>query len=434
MSTFIKDTITTTLSKIIIMFLGMLSSVLLARILGPEGKGVLSMALLLPSFLVMFTDLGIPIATTYYTACLDFSTSEIFGNTIILGLLVTVGSSLIGLIIAIFFSNHLFPGIPKGYLLLALCTIPFTLISTNLDHIFLGLQRISELNILNIIKKSLFLIFLIFFIIILKKNVIGAIFSQILGDIFFFFIIFFVLLSAVGGISMRPNQSYLKKASTYGLKAHLSSIFSFLNYRADIFMVNWFLNPIAVGFYSIAVGLVEQLWLVSYAANLILFPRVVAEKDETQRREFTSVVCRTILWLTISGAIFFYFIAPWLIILLYSAKFTQSIVPFRILLLGIVTLTVWRTLANDIAGRGHPGLNIPINFLAFITNIFFNILWIPKLGINGAAWATVVSYTTACICIIVMYCNITGNLFTKLILPQPSDWQLCKSIIIRFCR
>jgi len=432
MSKFNKDVFNTILTRIVLLVLGILPSIFIARILGPEGKGLASLALILPVLIITFTNWGIPLATTYYTAKGDFSPSEILWNNLILSIVISVFSLVIGFIIIFFFSKILFPGVPVFYLSLALLTIPFSLLSGNLSNIFLGLQRIKTLNYFNLLQSLLSIFLTVIFVVILRMGVVGVIESSILAGLLFVSVLLYRLFRITGGAVVKLNRKYIKKATTYGLMGHISSLFSFLNYRVDIFFINLFLNPSAVGSYSIAVGFAEQLWLVSFAVNLVFFPRIAGEKNEIRRNELTPLLCRTILFISIIGAAILYFFAPSLIILLYSNKFFPAIQPLRILLVGIVTLTVWRILANDLAARGRPELNIYTNFIAVVVNIILNILWIPKVGISGAAWASVVSYTTAAVGAVLIYRKISGNHFAKIIFPQLSDWKLYKNLIISF--
>jgi len=53
-------------AQAISLIVGLGTSVILARVLGPEGKGSYTLAMLLPSLIVTFGNLGIGPATVYY--------------------------------------------------------------------------------------------------------------------------------------------------------------------------------------------------------------------------------------------------------------------------------------------------------------------------------------------------------------------------------
>ena len=114
----------------------------------------------------------------------------------------------------------------------------------------------------------------------------------------------------------------------------------------------------SVRLHAVGVGLVEKLWMISNAASTVLFPRVAAETEEQRQKEFTPLVAQTVLWTTGLGALALALLSRWIVLLLYSEAFLPAVGALQSLLVGIVALSAWRVLANDIAGRGFPGLNI----------------------------------------------------------------------------
>lgn len=414
----------TAITQLFQLVLGVLASIGLARLLGPEGKGIYTLAALLPTLVVIFANLGIGPATVYYVAQGRYPRREILGNNILLALGISTLGIIGGLILTLFFHQDLFPGVAQGYLLLALALIPVNLLFAYMQSILLGVQKFKEFNLIVVIYSVLFLSFLGVTLWALKAGITGAILANVLARLLADMVLFFWLWNGAGGISFKLNRTYIKRVFTYGIQAHLGNVLGFLNYRIDIFLVNSFLDPIAVGFYSISVGLVEKLWLVSRAASTVLFPRVVAENDEKRRKAFTPLVARTVLWLTVLEALVFFLASRWLVKFLYSETFLPAVVPLQILLLGIVALSLSRVLANDIAGRGRPIINTYVSVCTLVTNVMLNILWIPRHGIAGAAWASTVSYGVALLARLFFYCRLSGNSWTKVLLPQPGDWAI----------
>jgi len=191
-----------------------------------------------------------------------------------------------------------------------------------------------------------------------------------------------------------------------------------------MFLVNGYLNPAAVGFYAIAVGLVEKIWLIPHAMSIVLAPKVAAETDEQRRKKFTPLVARTVLWISALGALALFLFGRWIVEFLFSAEFLPAVQPLQILLPGIVAMSIWAVLANDIAGRGRPMLNTYIGGISLVVNVLLNILWIPMYGIEGAALASTVSYSVSLIVQLFVYCRVSGNSWTNVLLPQPGDWAL----------
>jgi len=411
-------------AQLLRLILGLGTSVILARILGAEGRGIYALATLLPSLIVTFSNLGIGPATAYYVARGQFRRQEIFGNNILLSVGIGSIGVLVGLVVVLFFRETIFPGIAPGYLLLALVLVPVKVFFSYAHYVLLGAQRIKEFNYVQIGHSLLFLGFVALALVGLKAGVTGTILSALLSWLVVDVLVFRLAMRIAGGIDSRPNSAYMKRAATYGIQAHLSNILGFLNYRVDMLLVNGFLGPAEVGLYAVGVGLVEKLWMISKAASTVLFPRVAAENEEQRRKEFTPLVARTVLWTTALGALVLAFLSRWIVLLLYSEAFLPAVSALQALLAGVVTLSAGRVMANDISGRGFPGLNIYIGLAAVATNIALNLLWIPRYGIVGAAWASTVSYTVSFITALFFYCRLSGNSWTKAVFPQRGDWVL----------
>jgi len=427
---FAKDTAVTFTARIISLIVGIATSIIIARLLGPEGKGIYTMAALLPSLIVTFGNLGIGPATVYYVARKQHRYQEILGNNILFGVVISFIGVLAGLIMILFFRQSIFPGVAPGYLFLAIIIIPVKIFFSYLNYILLGTQRIKEFNLISIFQAGLFLIFIVLTLWGLKAGVMGALAAGIISWLLVDVAVFFWARRATGGISFHINFSYIKHALSYGIKALLGNILGFLNYRVDMFLVNGLLNPAAVGFYSVGVGLVEKLWMKSHAASTVIFPRVAGEADEQKRKEFTPLVARTVLWITALGALMIFFLIRWIVFLLYSKTFLPAVQPIRILLPGIVALSVGRVLANDVAGRGRVMLNNYAGLVTVSTNVILNILWIPRYGIAGAAWASMCSYSTGSILQLFLYTRLSGNSWTKVLLPQRGDWTLYQRVVM----
>ena len=429
MGKFTKDNLITFITQIFSLIFGLGTSIIIARVLGPEGKGIYALAILLPATLIMFCNFGIAQASVFYIGKRKYRPEEIFGDNIIFSSLLTIFSLLIGLTVVFFFANSLFPYVAKGYLLLALFLLPFNLFLDFVNYILLGLQKIKEFNFINILQNFIFLILITLLLLGLGLGLKAVITAHILSCFFGAIVLFFLTRKIVGIPSLHFNKAYFKDALRYGIKVYLGNIISFFHYRIDMFLINIFLNPIAVGFYSVAVGISEKIWLVSQSAATVLFPKVSSETDKKRLKEFTPIVCRNILFINSLGAILLFFLSRWLIILLYSKRFLNSVLPFQILLIGAVTIGGYRILTNDLYGRGRPELNIYIGLLSVGLNVILNIIGIPKYGILGAAWATSVSYTFAFLAITIVYSRISGNRINEIVFVKKLDLQFYKDLI-----
>jgi O-antigen/teichoic acid export membrane protein len=428
---FTLDTAITFATRVLQLVLGIGASIIIARILGPQGKGIYSLAILLPSILVTFGTFGIGQASVFYVGRKKYSAKVVLGNNIALSLLLGVTVFFIGLMVTHFFSESLFPGVSKVYLFSALLLIPLGLFLSFVNYLLLGLREIQRFNLITLLRSTVFLLTLLILLFAFKFSITAAIIANILSQTIAAIILLYLAKKAVGSFYLGLSRSYIRDVFYYGLRVYLGNILGFLHYRADIFLINIFLNPLAVGFYALAVTLAEKVWLVSQSAGVVLFPTASTETDKKRLREFTPLVYRNILFLAGISSFLLILLSRTIIVVLYSEKFLNSVIPFQILLIGAVAMSGWRILANDLYGRGKPELNIYISSASFALNIILNVLWIPKFGIIGASWATSISYTFAFLLITAVYSKVSGNRLWNIIVPRNSDFYFYRNLITK---
>lgn len=429
---FTKNTLITFVTRVLTAVFGIIITIIIARALGAEGQGIYSLAVLLPNTLFTFALFGINTSTIFYIGKKKYSPPEIFGNNIFFTLFFSLLSVLVGLVIIYFFGGKIFPGVEKSYLFLALSVLPFNIFFILISSVLLGLQKIKKYNFIAFFQSFLYLSLIAALVLALRLGIGAAILVQTISYLLASLVLFFVAKKESGGMVLKLNKEYVKDATGYGLKNYLSWVLYFLHYRINMFLINIFLNPIAVGVYFIAVRLAESIWLISQSVTTVLFPKVSSENNEKNLKEFTPLVFRNVLFVTFFVAFLLFVLSHWLIVFFYSNEFLGSVLPLQILLFGTPLIAGWQVLANDIGGRGKPMINTYISGFSVILNITANIFLIPKLGITGAALATDISYSALFLITIFVYAKISQNKIKEIILPRQIDYRFYKSFLLSF--
>ncbi len=424
MPQFVKHTGITITTTILGRIFGLLAAILAARFLGPKGNGYYTLAILLASTSIALTNFGVTTTTIYHIAKERHLRSEVMGHLFVLNSAVAVVATAAGLIIALYFHNLLFPHTPREYLILGSLIIPGIFTYRFFQNVLLGLQDFEKYNLGQIIFSAIHLLLIGIGVVIPKQKIVGAIVAEAtswaLGAVMFIY----WSKSAIPRWSFHLNRSLAKRLFTYGLQSYLGNLLAFFNSRSDVFLLNFFQGAGAVGIYSVAVGLAERLWIISQTASTVLFPRVSSSTDPKWQKRFTPLITRTVLVLVLPIALVIGVFAKPLIIVLYSSKFINAVLPLQILLFGIVSFSLSRVLAHDIAGRGYPLLNSYTSAISLVVNISLNLLLIPRWGMAGAAFAAAASYTSLLISKLVIYQRLSGNSWKEVLLSKKEDWAL----------
>lgn len=412
-------------SQILLFIMGLIASIILARALGPKGKGIYTLTMLIPNVILKVGTFGLNTSNVYFIANKKYRTKEIvsisFMSSIILGIFFILTAFTI-------FNFENFQNFLKSnhinfyYLMIVVCTIPFSLITIFLRNVFLGKEKIIIFNKINIINNILQLILIIFLVLIFKKGIFGAIIAHVIVVIC---IALYVILLIRRDIKINNilyyNTKMIKDMFKYGLKSYFGNLIQFLNYRLDMFLVAFFLTPTAVGYYSISVGIAEKLWMLPGSIATVLFPRISSIKD-IEANSLTPRVSRHTFFIMIILSMIFVIGAKSLIRILFGTEFLPSVKALLILLPGIVALGGSKILSADLAGRGKPEFGLYAALVSLLVNIPLNLWLIPKWGISGAAFASSIAYIIATLIISISFIRFSNNTWLDVFFIKKTDF------------
>ncbi|KKK38718.1 hypothetical protein WQ57_06935 [Mesobacillus campisalis] len=415
---------------------GLLLTVVIARTLGAEGQGIYSLVILLPTLLTTFLNLGIGTSAVYYSNVKTLSIDSIVKTNILFTLGLSCLALIGGFILIHGFSDIFFGGVPEQLLILILLATPVMLLNLVLQTIFQGKQDFKSFNIILLGGQFATLIITYIGLVFLSLGIKAAIVSYIAGQVFSLLFILY-LLRKKHSVRFREgkfDKHYLRKALDFGLKSHLSNILAFLNYRSDILLLSYFLNPLAVGFYTVAVNIVERLWIISNSISTVLFPKIASLETEGKKNELTAFIARQSFFITIMMSLVIVWLADPLVIFLFGEEYRNSIQVLLWLLPGIISGSVSKIIANDFAGRGKPELNLYVSIVTVTINVLLNILFIPKYGLLATAFSSSATYTLNLMIKIILFKRMTGYAYGEFIFFQKSDFHFYRSVFQKAIR
>ena len=397
---------------------------IIARVYGPEGNGLYAIALLLPSMLATFLNLGVSPANVYFISAGKVVVSTAWHTTLKLFLVLSIFGLSIGTSILWWHAEQWLPGVPKTLLWLSLAIFPASLLLGFVSSIFQGLQEFRIFNLVLLTQPSITLLTIGFVLTSGNADIHWLPAAYLIGTITTLLFSLYLLRPFLikEAVNTEIKNNYGPIVLKYGYKAHLSNILVFINYKADIFLVNFFAGPASAGIYIIAVQLAERLWMLSQAVSTVLLPRLSQlSNKESKRKQITPLISRWVILATSLGSFALAGAAYPIIKLIFGADYLAALTPLFILLPGIVASSGARILANDLAARGRPELNMYTSWVAVIVNLAGNVLLIPEHGLAGAAFATSLCYSTILVLRVIMYSRYTGVAWHQTIFIQISD-------------
>ena len=425
---FARDTAVTTAARIAAAVLNLATAAVIARMLGPEGQGIYSLAILFPALLAVFNNLAFNAAAVYLIGTKKYAAGVALTQMLYFTAIASALTLPIGWLILKFWSGALFPGVPHRMLLIALGLVPLILASDLFAHILIALQKLRTYNLMSLLQAGLFLALALALLPGGHFSARAVLLAYCASYVPAVILIFRRAAIEAGGLVPGFRRDYFRDALSYGLKVYLGSVFSFVDYRINMLLLNLMLNPAATGIYYAAMRLAEGIWLVSLSASTVLFPRVASDPDPASSARFTALVCRSVLLVTTLMVIPLLFLSRPVMTLLYSSAFASGGPVLTVLLVGAVAIGGWRILANDLAARGRPILYTRATWMAVLLNITLNLLFIPRWHVAGAAAAVTTSYFFRYALTAWYYSRETKQPITDSLLPKRADFTAYKKL------
>ena len=408
-------------SLVLNFLLASITGVILARSLGPAGKGVFSLCITIPSMAAVLVSLGINSSNVYLIAKKKYPIGLIAGNAFFYSVCAGSLAAIVLRLLAPFYAERLFGDTPPIVFYAALPMIPLVLLFENITYIFIGFRNMFQHAVVSVGRTLVYCLLLIVFLYpsglliseALGAYICGLVFSVILGTYILF------RNGYLQGLALN-NRTFLD-ALRFGLKQHLGTIAQFFNYRLDLLIIAVLLNTTSVGLYSVAVMLSEVVWYFPRALGTVLFPKT-ASSDRGTADSFTPFACRSTILVTLPVIVALFLVSARLIPWVFSSAFEPSVLTLKLLLPGVLFFSVGKVIASDIVGRGYPHYNSVAATVALALTVILDLLLIPRWGINGAAVATTITYIVHTTLIALLFKKITGIGLIQLVRFQKSDF------------
>jgi O-antigen/teichoic acid export membrane protein len=127
-----------------------------------------------------------------------------------------------------------------------------------------------------------------------------------------------------------------------------------------------------------------------------LFPALIhAQKTsmvEYERRLRNLYVLVGGMAVSIAGVIFF--VAPVVVNLIYGSEYSSVVSTLRIYIWSGIPVFLMVVMSQYLLAENYTKIYVAVTIVGAVANIFLNLVWIPRYGINGSAIATLVSYST----------------------------------------
>jgi O-antigen/teichoic acid export membrane protein len=395
-------------------------TVVLARALGPDGRGVYALFLLSASISQAILGLGMNVSAVYFLGKRAFPLPRVVANGQQVALLAAAISATL-VLIAWPVLGGWFAGRDVPYWAFAFA-VPLFADYNFITTVLQGLSRFLAMNAV-IIAQPLILV-----VLLAAGELAGDVDTT---DAVLYWCAATAAATALGlalvgrdGLRLpellRFDAPSLGAQVRFGVQGQLGNLAQLLNYRVDQYVVLLFVDTAAVGIYAVAVAVGQSVWFLANAVAAVLLPRLTAEHEDEAART-TALVCRNTLLVSALGALALGGISPWLIPTFFTSDFGDAVRPLLWLLPGTVVLAGSKVLSSYIFSQGRPLTNSLITLASMAVTLIADFALIPPFGIGGAAAASTIAYTTHFVLSLRAYRDISGRPVWEAVLVRRED-------------
>lgn len=363
------------LKKVNVVLFGVLATIFINRLLGPELKGEYEYIHNIITLLTAILNLGISLVLPNYVRKKENGT---FSTFYALSIIQFVVYFLMSIIVGIIMKS------PKLFLygmVVSLGVLSLQLLNFSMVYNF----KVSVLaNCISVFINALIL---------------GAAFICDVSNVTFVFVVLAVkegICSLLCAVPLAKDFNIKdvefkkwKKIIAIGFIPMVTSLLSIMNYKVDVLELKWLgIDNYYIGIYSVGLNLAEYVLLLSDIFRDVLFNKT-SKKDDVSSMKLCIRVCSTVM---IAFFIVVIIGGKLIINILYGAEFVAAYKVTVLVVFGVYSMMFFKLLGVLYIAQGKWRFYFLVLSGSVAINIISNLILIPFLSIYGAAITSVLSY------------------------------------------
>lgn len=392
------NTLIILVSKILNLALTLLFTVLVARRLGESALGMFSFGLVFVGSFAIIADFGLQQIVARELSQMVVPNGRLFANGIFAKLLLIIISIVVITIAVVFLDFET----AQGQIILVLCIVLFS--SPKIASLRRFLEVPFQIELKMLVPSALQVLDIIIMICatflvlsygygIVAVTVIYAL--AFLPGFFFQTKRTFIWLKPEWKLSKETMMSLVRES--YPLALYVAGITLISN--IDIFIIKLFWTDSEIGYYSAATRIIMPINFIPMAILASIFPLMsrYSVSAENKMKDVLSIGFKLFFLMGLAISLVCVIWGEAAITLLYGTRFSSAILPFKAIIISLPFLFVHFFLVEFNTAVGAQKRNQSVVIICLLFNFCLNLVLIPKMGINGAAYARLFTSILSCI-------------------------------------
>lgn len=379
---------------------GYLFTLLVTRNYGAEAMGILALSQTILLITSIICKLGLDSASLRFVA--EYASQgkwsllkEFYIKNLKLLIPIAIFMSFILFYISPFISKHLFknPQLSTSFQIISISVLPFVMLFLHSES-FRGLKKVVAYaafrNVSIPFVSSVVLLIAVHF----SKDASMPIVAYVAGTIILSLASLVIWLKYVGIFNYKSEKSISYKTMlSVSLPMLLSSSMFFIMHWTDTIMLGMFRSEADVGIYNVALKIANITSISLFAINSIAAPKFAEFYTSGDIKGLGKVAkqsTKLIFWSSFPVLLVFFFF-PSFILGVFGEEFKVGIYALLFLTIGQFVNAISGSVGFILQMTGKQKVFQNIMLIATVLNIVLNIVLIPKYGIHGAAFASMIA-------------------------------------------
>jgi O-antigen/teichoic acid export membrane protein len=404
----------------VLAFASLLSVVLVARALGPAGRGEFFLFVAAIGVLTRLSDLGVSSSAIVFVGRYPTAARRIYGVLLRRLALLWIGAGLIVVSTMLLAGDALDVVVPRPYVWLLLASLPLTLYEQLWVHLMVGSRRVLTMNLVQTGGGLLALVLNVVFVVRGNGGItvaIGVFMAALLARV-----AAMLVLGPRGGAVLDSPPRLEQDTLLFGLRGYPGSVASLLWTRLPVFVLGALQGPSAVGIFSAAQQVQEQLLLPIQATQDAIYQRVT-NRTRASATEAMDRYLRVALWGMLPLVLVCAALAPWIVPLVFGPAFQSSTLVLQVLLVGTALTGIPALLSPYFFGQlRRPGLMSLIAWSRVLMALALTVALAPRSSELGVAGALVVADVSATVMLLFVYVRVAPTTLRRAVIPRAEDF------------
>jgi O-antigen/teichoic acid export membrane protein len=231
----------------------------------------------------------------------------------------------------------------------------------------------------------------------------------------------FVRRDVVG--PFRPLVAQWTALLRFGVPSIAGGLPQMLNLKFDQMLMAGLLSAQSLGLYAVAVAWSSALPMLLQSFATILFPELASRADHDDQVHVFTTTLRVVALLSVVFAPAYSIATPFVLPIVFGEAFTASVKPAMVLIAAGAVLGIGQLLEAGLRGLGHP-MDVAISELCgLLVTLVTLVFLLRRMGIVGAAIASLLGYSGVMVSLMVMMRRRTGQSIRTIVIPKISEFR-----------